>query len=197
MNIRALVLAMLVALPAAAATPRAFNLYLGAGQNPSNFHGHSNFRTITFEKTFAAPRLVERWTHLHDLEGGAAISYHDIRQPRSWFGHRYGDPDDSVRGESLLLFVRKQWRSGSDVRPFIDLGTGPMWSNRRVPAATSRGNFNSQLGLGATLFASSRWPLLAGYRFQHISNGGFTGRNPGLDVHSFFVGTTLHSWRNP
>jgi hypothetical protein len=190
-------LLVLLALPAAAA-PRAFNLYLGGGANPSNFHGHSTFRTITFELTFDQPRverLARRWLHVGDLEVGTAVSYHDIRQPRSWFGHTYGDPDDSVRGESLFLFARKQWRATSDVRPFVDLGSGPMWANRRVPAATSRFNFDSQLGLGATFFATSRWPVLAVYRFQHISNGGFTGRNPGLDIHSFFVGTTLRRWR--
>ena len=195
MNLRVSLLALLIALPAAAETPRAFNLYLATGSNPSNVHGHSNFKTITFERTFAAPRIIERWSHLHGLEAGAALSYHDIRQPRSWFGHTYGDPDDSVRGESLLLFLRKEWRSSGELRPFLDLGTGPMWANRRVPAATSRFNFNSQLGLGATLFAGSRWPVLAGYRFQHISNGGATGRNPGLDVHSFFIGATIRKWR--
>jgi opacity protein-like surface antigen len=195
MHVRSTLLALLLAVPAAAATPRAFNLYLGTGQNPSNLHGHSAFKTISFELTFDEPRFIERWTHLHDLEAGTSVSYHDIHQPRSWFGHTYGDPDDSVRSESLFLFLRKQWRATSDIRPFVDLGSGPMWANRRVPAATSRFNFDSQLGVGATFFATSRWPLMAAYRFQHISNGGFTGRNPGLDIHSFFVGTTLRRWR--
>ena len=81
---------------------------------------------------------------------------------------------------------------GTWTEHYPDLGTGPMWANRRVPAATSRFNFNSQLGVGVTLFATSRWPLLAGYRFEHISNNGFTERNPKLDVHTVFFGTTLH-----
>lgn len=194
MNLRASLLALLVALPAAAATPRAFSLYVSAGRNPSNVHGSSDFRTVTFEMTFDEP-LLQRWAHLHDTEAGAAISYHQIHQPRSWFGHTYGDPDDAVRGESLFVFARHQWRPTSDTRPFVDLGTGPMWANRRVPAATSRFNFDSQLGVGVTLFATSRWPLMAGYRFSHISNGGATGRNPGLDVHVVFVGTTLRQWK--
>jgi hypothetical protein len=66
-----------------------------------------------------------------------------------------------------------------------------MWSNRRIPAATSKLNFNSQLGLGVVLFPNARMPIFAGYRFFHISNGGLTGRNPGLNVNGFFVGTNL------
>jgi hypothetical protein len=194
MKTRAFLLALLVALPVAAATPEAANVYFSAGHNPSNLHGSSDFRSLTFEMTFHEP-LLERWARLHDTEAGAAISYHQIHQPRSWFGHTYGDPDDAVRSESLFVFVRHHWRATSDVQPFLDLGTGPMWANRRVPAATSRFNFNSQLGVGVTLFATSRWPLLAGYRFEHISNGGFTGRNPGLDVHTVFFGTTIRVWR--
>ncbi len=189
-----LLLALLTALPAAAATPEALNLYFSAGRNPSNFHGSSNFRSLTFEMTLDAP-LLHRWARLHDTEAGASLSYHQIHQPRSWFGHKYGDPDDAVRGESLFVFARHHWWAKSDVQPFVDLGTGPMWANRRVPAATSRLNFNSQLGLGVILFANQRWPILAGYRFEHISNGGFTGRNPGLDVHTVFLGTTIRRWR--
>jgi hypothetical protein len=66
-----------------------------------------------------------------------------------------------------------------------------MWSNRRIPAATSKLNFNSQLGLGIVLFPNARMPLFAGYRFFHISNGGLTGRNPGLNVNGFFVGARV------
>lgn len=195
MKIPAVLLSVVAALPLAAATPNALNLFANEGQNPDNVHGHSSFHTITFELTFPKPQRLERWRFLRDTETGAAVSYHDIRQPRSWFGHRYGDPDDSVRGESLYVFARRHWWPAGNVSPFVDLGTGPMWSNRRVPAATSRLNFNSQMGLGVALFPASRWPIIAGYRFQHISNGGFTGRNPGLDVHSFFAGTTIRRWR--
>src|SRR5260221_58274 len=161
MKTRAFLLALLVALPAAAATREAANLYFSAGHNPSNLHGSSDFRSLTLETTFDWP-LLRRWTHLHDTEAGAALSYHQIHQPRSWFGHTYGDPDDAVRGEALFFFARHHWRATSDGQPFVDLGTGPMWANRRVPAATSRFNFNSQLGGGVALCSSSRGPLLAG-----------------------------------
>jgi hypothetical protein len=70
-----------------------------------------------------------------------------------------------------------------------------MWSNRRVPAATSRFNMNSQAGFGAILFARSRAPIHVGYRFSHISNGGLTGRNPGLEVHQAIIGVRVKRLR--
>jgi len=165
-------------------SPREVNIFLSSGRSPMNFHGHSVFRTIQFEIA-GQSRLARRWLKSN---AGISISYSDIRQARSWFGYRYGDPDDSVRAVSSFFFVRRQWRYG-----YAELGTGPMWSNRRVPAATSRFNMDSQIGVGGTLFAQTRTPLRAGYRFSHISNGGLTGRNPGLNVHSILIGTRLFS----
>jgi hypothetical protein len=34
-------------------------------------------------------------------------------------------------------------------------------------------------------------PVLIGYRFSHISNGGYAPRNPGLNVSSIMVGATF------
>ena len=183
---------LLLLLPAVAAagdfSPRELNVLLSSGRSPMNFHGHSVFRTIHFELA-GQSRLARRWLK---SDAGIAISYSDVRQARSWFGYRYGDPDDSVRAVSSFFFVRRHGRYG-----YAELGTGPMWSNRRVPAATSRFNMDSQIGVGGTLFAHTRMPLRAGYRFSHISNGGLTGRNPGLNVHSILIGTRLFSRAHP
>lgn len=155
--------------------PRELRIDLSSGRSPMNVHGHSVFRTIHFE--LSGP--------FRFANAGIAVSYSAIRQARSWFGYRYGDPDDNVRAVSSFLFVRQIWH-----RAYAELGTGPMWSNRRVPAATSRFNMNSQIGFGAMLFGRLR----AGYRFSHISNGGTAGRNPGLNVHSVLIGTRLFSF---
>jgi len=168
-----------------------FNIYLGNATSETNRHGQSRFRLIGFELT-GRPALLQRF--LPNARAGVDIDYADVRQPRSWFGYTYGDPDDSVRAEWAHFFVRQYWRSAShDFRPYADIGTGPMWSNRRIPAATSKLNFNSQLGVGVALFPDARLPVYVGYRFFHISNGGLTGRNPGLNVNGFFVGTRIRS----
>jgi hypothetical protein len=169
-------------------TPRDLNIQFSAGQNPATWHGSSIFRTVHFELLGNSAR-VSRWLPHTDV--GAALSYSKIRQPRSWFGHTYGDPDDHVRGETLFVFARHYWRATSSTIPYLELGTGPMWGNRRVPAATSRLNFASQAGVGVELFAKAKMPLFFGYRFAHISNGGIASRNPGLNVNTLIIGTRL------
>lgn len=188
--VRLAVLLLLLSSPAFAGD---FNIYLANAKSETNRHGQSRFRMISFELIGRPklPRLLERY--LPNARAGVDIDYSDVRQPRSWFGYTYGDPDDSVRAEWAHFFIRQYWGSSSNtLRPYVDLGTGPMWSNRRIPAATAKANFNSQLGLGVALFPNARTPLYIGYRFFHISNGGlFAGRNPGLNVNGFFIGTRV------
>jgi len=62
-----------------------------------------------------------------------------------------------------------------------------------VPASTSRFNFMSQAGAGFVFNAAGRMPVFAGYRFVHISNGGYAPRNPGLNVSTVVVGLQLRS----
>jgi hypothetical protein len=169
-----------------------FNIYLANAKSETNSHGQSRFRMISFELTGRPDllRFVDRY--LPNARAGVDIDYSDVRQPRSWFGYTYGDPDDSVRAEWAHFFIRQYWRTSSNsLRPYADLGTGLMWSNRRIPAATSKLNFNSQLGLGVVLFPSAKTPLYIGYRFFHISNFGLASRNPGLNVNGFFIGTRV------
>jgi hypothetical protein len=179
--------------------PREFNLFGEMGKSMTGWHGQAAFRSIQFELLGRSP-FVERW--LQKSETGVSLTYSAIHQPRSWFGHRYGDPDDSVRGEWATLFVRRGWREHAPLQPFVELGTGPMWSNRRVPAATSRFNFNSHLGIGTKLFAT-RHPIYVTYCFSHISNlafgdhnPGHARRNPGWNVNSILLGTRLRDLRH-
>src|SRR5207253_11127870 len=110
---------------------------------------------------------------------------------RGWFGRRSGDHADSVRALSSLFLLRRRWHAAL----YAPIGTRPMWSNRRVPAATSPFNMDSQAGFGAILFAHGRVPLHIGYRFSPISNGGLTGRNPGLEVHQIIIGARVRRLR--
>lgn len=192
------IMAVAVAASAADFQPREFNVYGGAGKSMTSWHGQASFREVQFE-LLGQSRWVAR--HVRKLEAGLSVTYSDIRQPRSWFGHLYGDPNDSVRGEWAYLFLRRTFRDASTTQPYVELGSGPMWSNRRVPAATSRFNFHSQLGLGARFFANRSHPLFVVYRFSHISNlafgphnPGHSKRNPGWDVHSVMIGTRVRGF---
>ena len=189
LRLRQLAAILLFSMPLFAEEPpvnaRATNLYLGFAKSQPNWHGQATFRSISLEWTGFAPRLLTK--HLPNTRAGIALTYSDVVQPRSWFGHTYGDPDDHVRAEWAFFYVRHHWRRDARVSPMLDLGTGPMWSNRRIPAATYRLNFHSQLGLGATI--DSRVHVM--YRFSHISNGEFGPRNPGWNVHAMWIGLRM------
>ena len=174
------------------------SVFVGSGKSLKSWHGQASFRDIEFEYV-TRWRLVERF--ISKTDAGVSVMYSDIRQPRSWFGDLYGDGTDSVRGENAYFFLRRNWREGTRMQPYVELGTGPMWSNRRVPAATSRLNFDSQLGIGARLFAGTH-PLFIVYRFSHISNlafgdqnPGHAKRNPGWNVNTILIGTRIHKFR--
>jgi hypothetical protein len=116
--------------------------------------------------TIAAFALSPRTTVA--LVGGAV----NLWQPRSWFGDRYGDGNETVRGVTASVLLRHAFRSGGSVRPYVEVSSGPMIAEKRVPAATSRFNFMSQGGAGVVFNSGGRMPLLVGYRFLHVSNGG-------------------------
>jgi hypothetical protein len=174
------------------------NFFVSHARSLTSPHGTARFRSLHLEFLGESPFIAR---FIPKAEAGAALTYSDIRQPRSWFGYTYGDPDDSVRGESAFFFIRRSFRHAVSTQPYIEVGTGPMWSNRRVPAATSRLNFHSQLGLGMRLFADRR-PLFIEYRFSHISNLAFGDRNPGhgkrnpgWNLNTILIGTRLHKTR--
>ncbi|MGZ8867296.1 MAG: acyloxyacyl hydrolase, partial [Thermoanaerobaculia bacterium] len=91
--------------------------------------------------------------------------------------------------------VRRTFRTQSRLRPFLEGATGPMIAERRVPASTSRFNFVTHAGLGLVFNGDGRMPVFVGYRFMHISNGGYAPRNPGINVSAAVVGVQLRSAR--
>jgi hypothetical protein len=182
-------LLMVAATARADFNPRDINVFLSDGKSAETLHGQATMRSIHFE-------LVGRmdWMKLRDTDFGIALTYSDVRQPRFLFPLN-GDPEDDVRAESAYIFARKRWTRWTVAEPYLDLGSGPMWSNRRIPAQTSRVNFQSQITAGAIWLPRSRFPIFTAYRFSHISNGGFAPRNPGMNVYSVIVGTRVYRFR--
>jgi hypothetical protein len=157
-----------------------YSILASAGRSQSNWHGTADAMTLALELTHAfSPRT----------ELGLAVQGFTFVQPRSWFGYSRHEDQETVRGIAASLQLRRWLYAESDrARPYLELATGPMTSGRRVPAATSRFNVVSQAGIGVMLRANQPLPILLGYRFSHISNGGYADRNPGLNVHSFVIG---------
>jgi hypothetical protein len=158
------------------------HLVAAGGKSSTNWHGQADLQLLQVE---LGHRYSPRTTFA--VVAGAA----NLWQPRSWFGDLYGDGNESVRALSASLLVRHAWRPDASIRPYVEAASGPLVAEKRVPASTSRFNFMTQAGAGFVFNAQGRTPLFVGYRFLHISNGGYAPRNPGLNVSALVVGVQL------
>ena len=79
------------------------------------------------------------------------------------------------------------------LRPYIDGGGGPIWTDLggRVPEQPGHFNFAVWGGAGCAWSLTSQWAVMVGYRFVHISNGGTRMPNSGLNYGLPFVGLTF------
>ncbi|HEX8252864.1 MAG TPA: acyloxyacyl hydrolase [Thermoanaerobaculia bacterium] len=179
MRIAILVLAVLT-LPATAQT---ISISAIAGRSPETWHGHVELQSVNIE--YAHP-LAPR------TELAFILSPTSIDQPKSWFGDDYGDGNERVRALAAALLLRHRFNDSTRVQFYGEAGTGPMYAEKAVPASTSRFNFVTQFGAGVVLMPTSRTPVVLGYRLNHISNGGYAPRNPGLNVSSLVLGVR---WR--
>lgn len=174
----------LFSLTASAQTFDDIRLYATGGKSVTTWHGQADLQAVTLELGRAlSPRTTV----------AIAVTPMTLWQPRSWFGDRFGDGSESVRALHAALLLRRTFRTGSSLQWYVEGGTGPMIAEKRVPASTSRFNFMTQGGAGVVLNARGRLPLVAGYRFMHISNGGYAPRNPGLNVSAAVIGVQLRS----
>lgn len=159
-------------------------VYASGGKSITSWHGQVDLQAVHFELARAlSPRTTV----------AVVASPTVLWQPRSWFGNQFGDGNESVRAMAASLLVRRSFRVQSHVQWYIEGATGPMIAEKRVPASTSRFNFMTQGGAGIVFNANGRLPIIAGYRFMHISNGGYSPRNPGLGVSAAVIGVQLRN----
>lgn len=162
---------------------QSISIHAIGGQSPDNWHGQAELTSFAVE----VDRPLSPRT-----EVGLLIAPMNLWQPKSWFGDQFGDGNETVRALHGALLVRRHFnRDSARIHPYGELATGPMWAEKRVPASTSRFNFITSAGAGVTLWPQRRVSLVVGYRFQHISNGGYSPRNPGLNVSSVVLGARL------
>jgi len=76
------------------------------------------------------------------------------------------------------------------LRPFIEGGGGPLWTDLggRVPEQPGQFNFVLWSGVGCAWLLTPQWALNVGYRFVHISNAGTRTPNSGLNFGLPFTG---------
>lgn len=164
---------------AVAADAQTYRFYGVGGKSLTNWHGQADVQSFAFE----LDRPLTKRT-----EVGFAIAPYHVTQPVTWFGE--GAEDVNALHGALVLRHHFSIRSNR-VQPYVELGSGPMWAEKRVPAATSRFNFISQGTIGVTILPERNFAWFAGYRFMHISNGGYAPRNPGLNINSIVIGARM------
>lgn len=180
----AFLLMTVLAVSASGQTFDDIRVYAIGGKSTTTWHGQADLQALNLELGRAlSPRTSV----------GLVVAPMNLWQPRSWFGDQFGDGNESVRALSASLLVRRTFRVQSSIQPYLEMSTGPMIAEKQVPASTSRFNFITQGGAGVVFNARGRFPLFAGYRVIHISNGGYAPRNPGLNVGAAVLGVQLRS----
>ncbi|HEV7764945.1 MAG TPA: acyloxyacyl hydrolase [Thermoanaerobaculia bacterium] len=177
-------LLLLALVPSIAAAEISHVVISGAGgQSHRTWHGQANIQSLNIEvgKAFS-PRT----------EVAFVLSPMNLWQPRSWFGDQFGDGNESVHAIGASVLVRHRLNvSSSRVHFYGDAAMGPMWAEKAIPASTSRFNVATAFGAGLVLMPRARFPLMIGYRFMHLSNGGYSPRNPGFNVSMIVAGVQV------
>ena len=93
-----------------------------------------------------------------------------------------------------MPYLRHVFGSRAVVRPYLEGGGGGIWGTLAgTPEQASDLNFLLMAGAGLSWFLSPHTAVSLGYRFYHISNGGFGNPNSGLNYNYPFIGLSyLH-----
>lgn len=100
-----------------------------------------------------------------------AVPVYTVFQPK---GAAYGVGLDP-------LVLKWDFQERHRVVPYVELGSGPLFTSRGVPPGISKVNFASGGALGL-YFPAGKYRLSAEFRYTHISDAGLTNPNPGLNT---------------
>jgi hypothetical protein len=183
-----------------------FGGWAGLAQNsrPGPF-GHTRGRNV------AIVAVQTAWTIARSDR--VAIDYVVDVMPGAWeSAHRRADPTDPAPGVpcssevcalrsaftgrdavygvgAAPLGLRILFRPRAALQPYVAASGGALWFRHPVPTPDAgRFNFIADAGGGIRYAHPGKIGVMAGYRLQHISNGGTAAVNPGLDAHMFYLG---------
>jgi len=95
-------------------------------------------------------------------------------------------PDKNV--EFGTHFMIKYGYKFGNFMPYIEGGTGFMYTTQHTREQSTQWNFTSQAGLGFYYFLREDLALNIGYRYRHFSNLSIKHPNSGVDIHNGIVG---------
>jgi hypothetical protein len=104
--------------------------------------------------------------------------------------HCQATSNEATYGSGLFPFGLKLYAlNGAHARLFTTGSTGLMVFSRDMPVAGSRRlNFAVEYGGGAEVSTVNGAVIVAGWKFQHMSNAYTAPENPGLDLNMFYLG---------
>ncbi len=134
----------------------------------------------------AVPNLEVSWPVARRLELGIELRpVFWVAQPRTPQG-----PDRQTvlafGGNGILRWYPVQ--TGRRVAPYAELAVGGCGSPDRIPPSGTHVNFLVQAGVGVAARAGTRWTIVAGWRWLHVSNGNFGEHNPGVNFSLLIFG---------
>lgn len=84
------------------------------------------------------------------------------------------------------------FRNSKRVQPFADTSGGFIYFTEQVPVVgASQFNFAFDFGGGVRIFTKAKRAVTVGYKFHHLSSGGTSNINPGIDANIFYAGFSV------
>lgn len=95
---------------------------------------------------------------------------------------------DSVEFGVHPVMFRLDYDRGQVTVPFLEIGTGVMYTALQGLGLAGPFEFSSFGGAGLHLFVTKELAVTCSYRIRHISNLGLEHPNRGLNTHFFLIG---------
>ena len=96
-------------------------------------------------------------------------------------------PHNTVYGAGVNpLALKWLFATRSGAEPYVELNGGTLFSTSGVPAGTSKVNFTSSAAFGVHILRQHAWTVE--FRYMHISNGGLSTPNPGINTVQVRIG---------
>ncbi len=107
------------------------------------------------------------------------------------FFQRYGSGQDAFYA-GVAALARYHFLSLGRFVPYVEVAGAAGGTDLRILEADSDFAFLLFGGMGASVFVTDDTALYAGYRLQHVSNGGTGAHNRGFESHTGVIGLSMY-----
>lgn len=149
--------------------------------------GYADGKVIDSQRTATDfTMLVIRWSR---PLGGSADRFGAVSLMIETIPFLAIDQQPRAYGAGFNLLLRLALGKGI-WQPALVGGIGMLVATDEVPPGESKFNWMPQVGVALRRRLDEQFSLSLEYRFHHISNGGLTQSNPGINTHLFLLGVS-------